>query len=940
MAINYELTSKIIRLVDSLKEAQNLDNNIEPEKLEDLIKMSVALSKAGLDEEEYDEIRKELTYKYQIYTTPGESILSDYEQDEWYTKIKKDIIPRFWIRYKNYLIDEKQFNPNVVSTLGDDTLDMKLMNYLGNPESKTDFLKRGLIIGDVQSGKTSTYIGLMCKAADAGYKVFILLTGVIESLRQQTQERVEEGFIGIDISADKSGGKRVGVGNDGKPIIAMSLTSRLPNGDFTGKSDKIAVSLQNNDAVVFVIKKNTTVLKKLTDWLVTLNADPITHKIDAPMLLIDDEADNASINTGADKEDPTKINKLIRKLVSVFRKSNYVGFTATPFANVFIDPETTEKMETHDLFPEDFIVALPTPSDYIGASRIYPEGSQYHSQLIYINDAGRDEDDGKSFYFKHKKDWDSVLPESLTDSIYAFYLANTIRDLRGQSKSHRSMLINISRFINVQQRIKQKVELIHKEAYTAIKHHITRDFDTTMKNPVLKRIYHVWMEYYADTEFSWEQLVGKMFSAIENIQIKVVNSSRNSEKLEYPKDDSLRVIAIGGLALSRGLTLEGLITSYFYRNTCTYDVLMQMGRWFGYRRGYDDLFRIWTDRSSAQWYSQIAEATDKLKIDMRAMRDSEQKPKNFGIRVRNNSVELNITARNKMRNTNDEYEWESYFGSLIETPYLCPEPEKQKENFACVSKLVEYCISNGFVPEQSSASGTHYIIRGVPKAKISELISGLKISKYSALFDTKQIAEFISDTSETVLDSWDIAFMDGKKSGDPKDAVDLFNYRIYKVKRNNCEISVHEKLKIGQRGKLGGPYDGIIGITDVQGMNRDIIIENAKEEYKNDYYNAKKEPFENGRTFPSDTWFKYVSDRNPLLMVYFIDVSDEKNEDGNRSTEIEKFRMEMGGIPATGFAIGFPRSNSTSGMQKSRYKVNTKYNYFEQFEMEQEGNEE
>ena len=157
----------------------------------------------------------------------------------------------------------------MVSTLGNDTLDQKLMNYILDP--KADYgkpvLKRGLIIGDVQSGKTSTYIGFICKAADAGYKVFILLTGTIESLRQQTQERVEEGFIGIDMSANTTGGKRVGVGLDNKPIHAMALTSRAS--DFRGNSDKIAVSLgADKDAVVFVIKKNTTTLTKLTKWLI------------------------------------------------------------------------------------------------------------------------------------------------------------------------------------------------------------------------------------------------------------------------------------------------------------------------------------------------------------------------------------------------------------------------------------------------------------------------------------------------------------------------------------------------------------------------------------------------------------------------------------------------------------------------------------------------
>ena len=259
------------------------------------------------------------------------------------------------------------------------------MNCVGNPKSENNFLKRGLIIGDVQSGKTSTYIGLMCKAADAGYKVFILLTGTIESLRRQTQERVEEGFIGIDMSSKDN--VRVGVGLDGQPLFAKALTSRLR--DFTGGVNTIADSLANNNqAVVFVIKKNPTALRNLTEWLIKLNADPRTGKIDEPMLMIDDEADNASINTSKNKEDPTTINKLIRELANVFTKSNYVGFTATPFANVFIDPESTEKMETQDLFPEDFIVALPTPNNYVGPTKIFSNDGMFHNQLIFINDAG------------------------------------------------------------------------------------------------------------------------------------------------------------------------------------------------------------------------------------------------------------------------------------------------------------------------------------------------------------------------------------------------------------------------------------------------------------------------------------------------------------------------------------------------------------------------
>jgi len=944
MSIDLEKVSKLTGFVDKLIQIKDLETVLDETVIEEMISQAILISGVSYSDEEREAAKRDITWKYQIFATPGQSILEDYEQDNWYDDRKAEVEPKFWTRYKDYLIDIKHFSPNIVSTLGEDTLDQKLMNYILDP--KADYpnpvLRRGLIIGDVQSGKTSTYIGFLCKAADAGYKVFILLTGTIESLRKQTQERVEEGFIGIDMSANTTGGKRVGVGLDNKPIHAMAMTSRAS--DFKGDNDKIAVSLSgNNDAVVFVIKKNTTTLTKLTNWLVTLNADPITKKIDMPMLMIDDEADNASINTSASKEDPTKINKLIRELANVFTKSNYVGFTATPFANVFIDPETTEKMETQDLFPENFIVALPTPSNYIGPNRIFAEDGEYHSQLVYITDAGREEDDGYSFYFKHKKEWEGELPDSLTDAIYTFYLSNAIRDLRGDHKEHRSMLINISRFVKVQKYIKGEVEAIHSQAYRSLKYNLSHNFNESMRDPVLKHLYEMWEEHYANCEFTWDQIVDVIFSSIENLQIKIVNSSKNSEKLEYPKNESLRVIAIGGLALSRGLTLEGLIISYFYRNTCTYDVLMQMGRWFGYRKNYDDLFRIWTHKSSARWYAEIAEATDKLKDDMTIMRDLGQRPRDFGIRVRNNSAELNITAYNKMRNATDEYEFSSYFGDIVETPYLLLETQAHRNNYDAVIHLVKKMIDNGSTFERQSKEGTkgHYIIQDIPKQQIISLVRKLKISRFSSNFDTKQIAEFLENCTDESIDLFDLAFMEGTPTKDNDKLVCIEGREIPKVSRTNCKLDKEtNRLSIGQRGRLGGPGDGRTGITDFNGSLEKDIIESAKEQYCQFY---KKEnggiEFTAEKSYPSNIWFRYVKDRKPILLVYFIDVGFEQDE-SNQKKQIEKFREEMQGIPAVGFALGLPRNDEAASLSGTRYKANKVYNWFEQEEILAEVEEE
>lgn len=934
MNIDLEKISKLTGFVEKLIQIKDMETVLDETVVAEMIEQAILISGASYTDEEKEAAKRDITWKYQIFANPGQSILEDYDQDNWYDDRKSDIEPKFWTRYKNYLIDTKHFSPNIVSTLGEDTLDQKLMNYILDPKADypNSVLRRGLIIGDVQSGKTSTYIGFICKAADAGYKVFILLTGTIESLRKQTQERVEEGFIGIDMSANSTGGKRVGVGLDNKPIHAMAMTSRAS--DFKGDNDKIAVSLAgNNDAVVFVIKKNTTTLTKLTNWLVSLNADPVTKKIDIPMLMIDDEADNASINTSSNKEDPTKINKLIRELANVFTKSNYVGFTATPFANVFIDPETTEKMETQDLFPENFIVALPTPSNYIGPNRIFDENGEYHSQLVYITDAGREEEDGYPFYFKHKKEWEDELPDSLTDSIYTFYLANAIRDLRGDYKEHRSMLINISRFVKVQKYIKIEVENIHSAAYRSIKYNLSHNLDESLKDPVVKRLYKMWNKHYVNCEFTWDQIVDSIFASIENLQIKIVNSSKNSEKLEYPKNESLRVIAIGGLALSRGLTLEGLIVSYFYRNTCTYDVLMQMGRWFGYRKNYDDLFRIWTHEDSARWYAEIADSTERLKSDMERMHELKRKPKDFGIRVRNDSKELNITAANKMRNATNEYEFSSYFGGIIETPYLVFDHEVQQKNFRTTELLVDSLISDGYAFERNEAGRGHYIIQSVPKTIIIDYLRELTISKYNSDFDVRQIVDFLESTIDKSLDFFDIAFMEGKDSAY---TTDFCGEKIIKVYREHCSINSETKrLSIGQRGKLGGPGDGRAGIVDFNGKSAVHIIEEAKKLYRIDYEQDKGVEFTEGKTYPSLTWFKYIENRRPVLLVYLMEIV----ADNDQKSPMDIFKSRMNGIPVVGFALGFPK-NDNAAKHATKYKANKVYNWFEQDEILAEAGEE
>lgn len=925
--VNNKKINSLVGMVRYMIDLKGITDSLTDEKIEELISLAVTFSGENCLEEEMEICRRELKYRYMIQSTPGSKILNNYDQENWYTNIKDTIDQKFWLRYKDYLIDEEHFSPNIVSKLGNETLDRDLMNCILNPNIATDtpVFRRGLVIGDVQSGKTSTYIGLICKAADAGFKVFILLTGTIENLRRQTQKRVEEGFIGIDISDPAPGGKRVGVGTDNKAIYATAFTSR--KNDFTGNSDKIAIALRNSNAVVFVIKKQKDVLRKLTVWLRNLNADKLTGKIDLPMLMIDDEADNASINTSKDKEDPTTINKLIRNLANLFTRSNYIGFTATPFANVFIDPEKPEEMENQDLFPEDFIVALPTPSNYIGPEKIFAEDGEYHSQLIYITDAGIEKEDGYSFYFKHKKTWEGDLPGSLTDAIYAFYIVNAIRDLRGDSNTHRSMLINMSRFVKVQKYIHAEVDAIHTAAYREIKFNLSHDFEESMKSPVLKSIYSVWQKQFSDTEFEWDEIVDVLYNSIKDILIKVVNSAKGTDKLVYPDDSGIRVIAIGGLALSRGLTLEGLIISYFYRNTCTYDVLMQMGRWFGYRRGYEDLFRIWTHKFSAEWYAEISKATEELKADMSLMNEQKLHPKDFGIRVKNDADDLQITAANKMRNTKDELLVHSYFGNIIETPYIVFNTESQKKNYRVVETFIESLISRGKTFERRGTlrGKKRYMIQDITKSDIIKFIEKLDISKYNAHFKTSQLINFISECNEPCLDLFDIAVIDGMESNRK---ISIAGKKIPLVLRNNCSVSSeNDRLNIGRRGRLGAPGDGIAGIVDTDNNTAQELFETAKAGFRADYRKTKKKEFkEDNKNYPSVTWFRYIKDRKPLLIIYFIDAEGQENQ----KYTFEEMHKKLNGIPSVGFAIGFPQNENYSKFDAvTTYKANKTYNWFE-----------
>lgn len=606
----------------------------------------------------------------------------------------------YWDRYVSYLTSYKGWNSDIVASM--DKISDRIIDLAGDPTVAGRIQRRGLLIGDVQSGKTSNYIAIMNKAADVGYKVIILLTGTMESLRKQTQERVEDGFIGRSSKTFLSRNKKTvakGVGKENNnPKLKFAAAFTTDESDF--KSATIQGLNLNfhsySEPVVFVMKKNSRILQNLIDWLETYNLEQ-NGLVNSPVLLIDDEADNASINTGADN-DPTTINRLIRKILSLFSKSSYLAVTATPFANIFILPEKREEMENDDLFPADYIYSLNPPTSYIGNNEIFSANGKYSDVVKLIDDADL------FFPYKHKQD---IIIDSMPDSLQAalryFILANVVLDIRGNVTPHRSMMINVSRFVKVQVQIS---ELINEWLFITkidIKNNCMLSENEACRNSTLNMLRADWNEHFTNlVEISWLDVQNKyLLKAILPVEIFTINQ-KSSDKLDYSRytDNGLRVIAVGGLSLSRGLTLEGLTVSYFYRNSQAYDTLMQMGRWFGYRSGYDDLFKLWMPEDAVAWYYHITEASNELREEIIQMNQRGALPSEFALRVRAHPTSLTITARSKMKHSEKVECWINLNGKFFETPRFVSEIQIIRSNLKIASSLIQSIYSSCGNPSQ------------------------------------------------------------------------------------------------------------------------------------------------------------------------------------------------------------------------------------------------
>lgn len=938
--------------------------------------------------------------------------------ETWLTFNRKEKIDwDYSNRYFKYLVKNGRSEKVVDETFRSS---MNIMEILGDPGSRSEFYIKGLVVGEVQSGKTGNFNGVINRAIDCGYSLIIVLSGIMEDLRSQTQQRVESEVIGegIDIDTQRPGTKGVGnidrFGNLGRPEVEQIISITSSKTDFNKSLADADFSLNHTN--ILVCKKNVSVLKNLIVWLHDyLDQNKDKHNI--PLLILDDEADNASLNNiGAKgREYASKINGHIRALLALFKRKTYLGYTATPFANVLQDrndtPETswvvkykvkgeTEEKEldrVDNIFPDDFIVLLKPPSNYVGAKQIFEtikpienkEGEKIplvhvvNDYIDYFPSRVYNDDEGNTTgveNFTSKDDWNErvgqynsyldfdtyrdyrketrasnkddgfpkSIPVSLEDAIKCFILSIAIRESRKPKiihsalyNPHNTMLVHISRFTNCQNSTKDLLIKYVNKIISAINNDIP-----TSKGSIYFDLENIWYRYYAlivesirdylpndyhdefMTPIVYDSLKSYLPEAVKGLEVKAINSVTR-DKLEYPKTNPKKIIAIGGNRLSRGFTLEGLTINYFVRATNYSDTLLQMGRWFGYRPGYLDCCKIFTTQDSIDKFNSTTRCIEELEGEFVKMVIKNKEPRNFALRVRKHPGTLKITRPSILKNAS-EVKW-SYQDQLEMTTQFDVRKEKIervwesfKKDIAPQFNIIEE--EKGFYKFSTSGEG---------------IIGLLKKENNFRSDDLFQMIKFIDLCIEKrKLTNWTVALKTGGNSTDKYGKGNLYS------QESKLPGDIQLSIRRGPKKEQESDWNLFLNKKEFRatGKNANIVsagkdfsillskaeINSAEEEFRNNrmYYFlskdknlSKEEAIEKAKkvTIPERVYRERIKEDKGLLVIYLFDSyysfnqekgKEHENKEFKRLVEDEKINLE---IPLVGYAIGFPPIENDPG---------------------------
>ena len=707
-----------------------------------------------------------------------------------------------------------------------------ILNNIEDPAMGPPFDSRGLVLGYVQSGKTANFTGLISKSADAGYRFIIVLAGIHDELRQQTQIRLDRELTGHNNL--NLGGNFIEWNAHEEHRRWINLTSAgwlegKETGEFSGKGiNKFKdVFLNENKPVLAVIKKNVKIMDRLIKWI----SNSEEHdRVNTPVLIIDDEADQASVDGNANNNNsetnPTKTNARIRSILAKFNKSAYIGYTATPFANVFIKHDTKTDGLGDDLYPRNFIHSLPEPAGYFGTRKIFLNDLD-NLFVKLIKDTK-----------KQKKELvqNGSMTEDLLFAIYEFIIGIAIRNLRGHHEMPMSMMINVDHRVTRMNRIGA---MLDEYLYKTLPGHTNyKEIEIVYKNFIINSEKLNNMLSLNNIIPTWEKVQKEIFGIINSrcIKISVLNSGRK-DKLDYAKDPSMKVIAVGGNKLSRGLTLEGLMLTYYLRESKQYDTLLQMGRWFGYRKNYEDLVRIYTNQTLWTQFKDLAIVELDFRQTVQEMLDADppKTPKEFAIAVRH-ILGLLPTARNKLGAAQLQ---SNYSGSQVSvTRLMLGKPTLLDENMTFTVDFINKLISNATTFQKVKSS-----------TDLSSLIT------FNASY--KIVIDF--------LHNFHIALEDDQ---DPKsilgfDKLNLLNYLKKKTENNNLLFWNVSIISTESENIINLPSGIQIGAVNRSRLKLSPI---------NGAYNIKALNSRSDRQIdlPPDAKNEYDKRELPLLLLYFV----------------------------------------------------------------------
>lgn len=654
----------------------------------------------------------------------GPIIVAAARDDGWYSGPTSGDI--FWPPLKRLFADQHWDTKRIASV---DQASSKVVAHTPRPATRT-FDARGLVVGYVQSGKTTNFTAVAAKMADVDYRFVLVLSGIHNGLRRQTQERLEEQLLAL---------------NRDRWFFLTTLDH-----DFRAPAKITPANLFRNDGQVAlaVVKKNATVLRRLVTWLDT----PVgrTALQNVPVLIIDDEADQASVATGS-------INPLILRILRLMPRHTYIGYTATPFANVFINP-TDE-----DLYPSTFILNLPQPDGYFGPETVFGrdevEGDERGSAPDGYDMIRRIPDEDVSLLRPAGRadasDFVPTLTDDVCDAVRWFLLATAARRARGDAK-HSTMLVHTSVKTDVHDAFEPPLQALLRR----LRDGVQQEDEAFLGQ--LRRLWDAESARVPATDWgrrqnTFDELRPHLQEVLEKCTV-ILDNSRSEMRLDYSGNDAQVAIVVGGNTLSRGLTLEGLVVSVFVRGASTYDTLLQMGRWFGYRTGYEDLPRIWTTEELELSFRHLAQVEVEMRRDIDRYQSQNLTPLDLAVRIRTHPS-LQITAKMGAAAPAEV----SYAGSRLQLRYYKRlDRDWLQTNRAAAERLINASLQHGEHAQVTRAG--HHVIRNVPVAHIKSFIQGYRMHPEQADLDPATIIRWIDrqiSSSEPTLQSWNVVLVQG-----------------------------------------------------------------------------------------------------------------------------------------------------------------------------------